>query len=67
MPAGETKEDSSMLFTQLSEVYVIISMATSHMEAVKGKEDQRFGLIEGLCMEALKKNRIKLYCLSQKG
>lgn len=44
-----------MLFTQLNEVYVIISMVTSHMEAFRVGGDQRFGLIEGLHMEISKK------------
>lgn len=43
-----------MLFTQLNEVYVNISMVTRHMEAFRAWGDQRFGLIEGLHMEILK-------------
>lgn len=44
-----------MLFTQLNEVYVIISMVTSPMEAFRVWENQRFGLIEGLHTEISKK------------
>lgn len=48
-----------MLLTQLNEVYVIISMVTSPMEAFRVGGDQRFGLIEGLHME-ISKNWTKL-------
>lgn len=40
-----------MLFTQLSEVYVIISMVTSHIKTFRVEGDQRIGLIESLHME----------------
>lgn len=43
-----------MLFTQLNEVYVIISMVTSHIKTFRVGEDQRFGLIEDLHMEIKK-------------
>lgn len=53
-----------MLFTQLNEVYVIISMVTSHMEAFRVGGDQRFGLIEGLHMEISKKlNKIVMFVM----
>lgn len=37
-----------MLFTQLSELYVIISMVT---RASRVREEQRFSVIEGLHMD----------------
>lgn len=40
-----------MLFPQLNEVYVIISMVTSHVEIFGLGGDQMFSLTEGLHME----------------
>lgn len=42
------------MFTQLNEVYVIISMVTSHIKTFRVGGDQRFGLIERFYMEIKK-------------
>lgn len=52
-----------MLFTQLTKLYVIISMVT---RAFRVREEQRFSVIEGLHMDASKK-KIEHNCDASNG